>query len=125
MTMRNMSFALTTDQVLRRQKWVTRRFGWAFLVPGDLVQPVVKAMGLRKSESVEKIGGPICIVETRWEPLNAITPEDVVLEGFPGMSPAEFVEMLVKHYRLRNSAKPVNRIEFGYTEERTEPGRDE
>lgn len=35
--MRNMSFALTTPQILNRSKTVTRRAGWSFLKPGDIV----------------------------------------------------------------------------------------
>jgi hypothetical protein len=56
---RNISFALTTAQVRARTKTVTRRVGWTFLKPGDLLQPVVKCRGLKKGERVEKIGGPI------------------------------------------------------------------
>ena len=48
--MRNMSFAMTTEAVRNQTKTVTRRFGWWFLKPGDMVQPVEKAMGLRKGE---------------------------------------------------------------------------
>ena len=44
---RNMSFALTTEQVRRREKTVTRRRGWWFLKPGDIVTAVKKARGLR------------------------------------------------------------------------------
>ena len=38
--MRHMSFALTTKQIKSRTKTVTRRLGWTFLKPGDLIQPV-------------------------------------------------------------------------------------
>lgn len=38
--MRRMSFMLTRKQVLDQTKDVTRRNGWAFLKPGDLIQPV-------------------------------------------------------------------------------------
>ena len=44
---RNMSFALTTEQFKARTKTVTRRFGWWFLKPGDVVRGVEKAMGLK------------------------------------------------------------------------------
>jgi len=45
--MRNMSFAMTTNQILAQTKTVTRRFGWWNLKTGDVVQPVKKTMGLK------------------------------------------------------------------------------
>lgn len=109
---RNMSFAMTTNQFMRREKSVTRRFGWWFLKPGDVVQGVEKAMGLRKGERIRPLG-LIEIVSTRPEPLNAITAEDVVREGFPGWPPEKFVSMLVRHYNADPRAT-VNRIEYRY-----------
>lgn len=47
----------------------------------------------------------------RAEPLNAITQEDVICEGFPDMTPVRFVAMLV----AQNGVTPdrfFNRIEF-------------
>lgn len=111
--MRNMSFTATTDQILRRQKSVTRRLGWTFLKPGDLVMAVVKGQGLKKGEKVERLG-VIRIVSVRREPLSAITADDVVREGFPDVSPPEFITM----FRRMNRGLPwqvVTRIEFAYT----------
>lgn len=109
---RNMSFAMTTEQFRAKTKTVTRRFGWWFLRPGDVVCGVEKAMGLKKGEQIRRLG-MIRIVSTRAEPLEAITPDDVVLEGFPGRDPEEFVLMLVRHYGVERD-KVVNRIEFVY-----------
>lgn len=50
---------------------------------------------------------------TRGELLDAITKEDCILKGFPELEPAEFVRMLVDHYRCGSGDK-VNRIEFEY-----------
>lgn len=110
--MRNMSFAMTTKQVMEETKDVTRRFGWWFLKPGDRVQAVEKAMGLKKGEKVNPLK-IIEVVSTKKEPLSAITQEDVIREGFPEWTPAQFVQMLVNHYRV-DPAKLVNRIEFRY-----------
>jgi hypothetical protein len=110
--MRNMSFAMTTEQFRARTKRVTRRFGWWFLRPGDVVNGVERAMGLKRGEKITSLG-PIRIVSTRAEPLNAITPEDVALEGFPDWTPEQFVSMLVGHYKV-DPTKTVNRIEFEY-----------
>lgn len=104
---------LTTEQILEQTKTVTRRNGWAFLKEGDLLQPVYKSQGLKKGEKIRKLGEPIIVKEISEEPLNAITPDDVRLEGFPNMTPAEFVEMYCKANRCEPD-KVVRRIEFGW-----------
>ncbi len=109
---RNMSFAMTTPQFKAKTKDVTRRFGWRFLKPGDVVCGVEKAMGLKSGEKIKRLGD-IEIVSTRWEPLNAITQDDVRREGFPDWTPAQFIQMLVDHYKIKSDAM-VNRIEFRY-----------
>ena len=115
--MRNISFALTTPQVLAQTKTVTRRLGWKFLKPGTLLQPVVKSQGIPKGGRVEKIGGPIRVVSVRRERLDIIGTRytfDPVLEGFPQLTNAQFVKMFCDH----NGCKPsdlVTRIEFSYT----------
>ena len=110
-----MSFAMTPLQVELQVKTVTRRFGWWSLKPGDLVQPVRKAMGLKEGEQVEKIGPPIRIVSVRQERLDAITPKEVVHEGFAGWLPTQFVRMLCEQYKCEPDAV-CNRIEFEYVE---------
>ena len=116
--MRNMSFSMTTEQIRLGTKTVTRRFGWKFLKPGDLVRPVVKAMGLKEGEKVQPIRGPLRVVSVRREPLAGIKWErdGTRREGFPEMTGEEFVDMLVKHYRC-SSSDDVTRIEFEYTDE--------
>jgi len=114
--MKNISFAMTTDQIRNQTKTVTRRFGWLCLKPGDILQPVVKGMGLKKGETVQKIGPPIRIISTRIERLDHITAEDCRREGFPELDPAGFVDMLMKHYGLHDRGQPCNRIEFEYLE---------
>lgn len=109
---RNMSFALTTEQFIARTKTVTRRFGWLFLQPGEVLCGVKKAMGLKRGEKIERLG-MIRVVSTRREPLNAICQEDVVREGFPEKSTTEFVEMLCKHSRCQPH-DTVTRIEYEY-----------
>lgn len=103
---------MTTEQFKAKTKTVTRRFGWWFLKPGDVVCGVEKAMGLKKGEKINKLG-LIEIVSTWREPLYAITEEDCAREGFPDKTPAEFVEMLQSHYKC-SASEPVNRIEFKY-----------
>lgn len=117
--MRNMSFALTKEQIKNQTKFVTRRFGWWFLRPGDRVQPVEKCMGFKKGESIVKIGGPIEIVDVRAETECAdfgVDEEECVLEGFPEMSPEEFIKLLKK--LQKNDGDPCNRIQFKYLQGR-------
>ena len=111
--MRRISFTLTIEQVRSQTKWVTRRIGWANLKAGDRLQPIEKGMGLKKGESQTLLGCPIEIVSIRKEPIEAITPSDVVAEGFPDWTTAEFIEFIC----VKNKCKPdtiVNRIEFKY-----------
>lgn len=117
--MRNMSFAMTTEAIRNQTKTVTRRNGWDFLRPGDLVQPVVKTQGLKKGEHVEKIGCPIRIKSvTPFERLNKITPEECKKEGMRHVTPEQFILMYcmahkrvgMRHYDF------VTRIEFEYTD---------
>lgn len=111
--MRHMSFALTKAPVLSRSKRITRRLGWKTLKPGTLLQPVEKSQGLKKGEKVRKIGGPIRVVSVRLELLYHITNEDVVLEGFPHLTPDEFVAMFCQHNKCSADSE-VARIEFEY-----------
>lgn len=109
---RNISFAMTTAQIEAETKDVTRRFGWYFLKPGDRLCGVKKAMGLKKGEKIERL----CMIEVisaRTEPLNAITQNDVIREGFPNWTPTDFIDFIVKHYKCPRD-KPINRIEFKY-----------
>ncbi len=109
---RNMSFSLTTQQVREKTKTVTRRNGWWFLRPGDVLNAVEKAMGLKKGEKIRKIG-LIQVLSVRREQLNQITAEDVAREGFPKWSPDDFIKMYRTHNRCEDTAI-VNRIEFCY-----------
>ena len=110
---RNMSFALTTKQVKQKTKTITRRQGWSFLKVDDLLQPVEKGMGLKKGEKVKKIGGLIRVVSIRKEPINKIRKPDVIKEGFPELTPKEFVQMYCKCNKV-NEEDLCNRIVFEY-----------
>lgn len=116
--MRNMSFAMTTQQFMDGTKDVTRRFGWWFLKPGDKLQAVAKGMGLKKGEKIKRLG-VIEIVSVRGEPLQEMLDnldygfEEVRREGYPFGTewPSIFVETLCRHYRVTPD-KICNRIEF-------------
>ena len=109
---RNMSFSITTDQIRNKTKTVTRRLGWRFLKPGDIVNAVEKAMGLKKGEKIKRICQlRILSVYDVW--LDYITPEDVVREGFPDWNPQDFIDMFCRHNKCQRNIK-VNRIKFEY-----------
>ena len=110
---RNMSFAMTTDQVRNQTKTVTRRQGWKNLKPEDLLQPVVKGMGLKKGEKVEKIGGLIRVKSVRREQIWRIDHDDIIREGFPNFCVWQFVSMYIKANNCK-MGDYCNRIEFEY-----------
>jgi hypothetical protein len=107
-----MSFALTTDQIRNRTIDVTRRRGWWFLQPGDELVACEKVMGLKAGQKINRLGH-LRVVSTWPEPLNAITPAEVAREGFPDLSPEQFVAMFCEHMRCPPEEE-VNRIEFEY-----------
>lgn len=119
---RNISFALTTKQIRNQTKTVTRRLGWTFLKPGDLLQPIVKGQGIKKGQHVEKIGGPIRVERVSgewmsdfWQRVDA--KEECRREGFPEMTPLQFVCFFRgSHPDPGADDLRVTRIEFSYTE---------
>lgn len=116
--MRYMSFALTTQQIRERTKTVTRRLGWHTLKPGDLVQAVVKGMGLQKGESPEKLA-ILRVVDVHREPLNMMSlverygDQEAVREGFSHLEGWEFVRMFCRNMGVKDT-QLVTRIEFRY-----------
>jgi len=110
-----MSFSMTTEAARRREKTVTRRLGWWFLRPGDIVQQVEKAQGLRKGEHVVKLH-VIRILSTKMELLCSMSmhdPGECAREGFPELSTEEFIAMFCEANRVYRDVM-VNRIEFEY-----------
>lgn len=114
----NMSFHKTQEQFKKRTKHVTRRLGWGKIKLGVVHNGIEKGQGLKKNEKVVILGQFIPI-DSRWEPLNRMTTDleygkkEVILEGFPEMTPFEFVEMFCKMNKC-DPDQPVNRIEFKY-----------
>lgn len=126
--MRQISFMLTTEAARQKTKDITRRLGWSNVKVGDRLQQVVKSQGLKRGEHVEKIH-VIEVVSKRFERLDSLTVDgrypgrvsytqeeainEIRREGFPGITPEEFVTMFCQH----NGCSPdviVNRIEFKY-----------
>lgn len=120
--MRLISFALTTPQIRSRVKTVTRRTGWATLRPGTRLQAVEKAMGLKKGETVMRLA-VIEVVEVTREPLRRLIDEpaygrvECVSEGFPHLSPIEFVAMFCASHKGCTPETVITRIAFRYLNE--------
>jgi hypothetical protein len=110
---RNISFALTKEQVKNRTKTVTRRDGWWNLTGGEILNAVEKSQGLKKGEKV-KVICQIRVIRSETERLNCITQEECVKEGFPNMTPEQFIKMFCKSHKEITEYDHVNRIEFEY-----------
>lgn len=99
---KRMAFSKTLPQMRARTKTVTRRFGWwdeardqPRLQAGEVLTAVEKSMGLPKGSKQT----PLYDIEVQpgavWrERLDAITPDELEREGFPGMTPREFFHMI-------------------------------
>lgn len=121
--MRNMSFALTTAQIQDESKTVTRRLGWLKLKPGDMLRPVKKCMGLKPGEKIEQLRDPVRVAFTTREPLRRMTDDleygraECIREGFPYLTPDQFVEMFCASHKPCTPETIVTRIELEYTRE--------
>jgi hypothetical protein len=123
--MRNISFALTTDQFMARTKTVTRRLGWAKLKPGDVLMACRKCMGLKPGEKIERLG-KIRVVSARREQLRILTDyteygfAECLREGFDTGHecgwPSFFVEFFCRSHSGCTPETVVTRIEYEYLE---------
>jgi hypothetical protein len=82
------------------------------LKPGELLRAVDRCMGFRKGEHPRQIA-MLRVVSVRLERLHSITQADVIREGFPKMSPEEFIAFFRKHMKCAPDEQ-VTRIEFEY-----------
>ncbi len=109
--MRLMSFRMTAEQLLDGSKTVTRRLGWEYLKVGERVAAILER-NYRKKGRPRRMG-IVTAVSVRRERLDAIQTEDCVAEGFPEMTPAEFVTMFCKARHCHPSTI-VTRIKFAF-----------
>ena len=114
--MRNQSFMHTHRQYQEGTKTVTRRLGWKFARMGDVVRGCRKCRGLKKGEWIEVLGHHR-FINLRWEPLCRMIDdpeygaEEVIREGFPEMTPAEFVDFFCKTMKCKPSTI-IHRMEY-------------
>lgn len=114
---RQISFALTTPQFKNGTKTVTRRMGWLFLKPGDILMAVEKSQGLGKGGKVKTLG-LIRVLHINRERLRLMIDDwrygerECVKEGFPDMSTIEFVAFFCRTHKGCEPHSIVTRIEF-------------
>ncbi|MEV0292596.1 hypothetical protein [Nocardia sp. NPDC050710] len=107
--------SLTEDPVRARTKTVARRMRWLMLRSGDRLTLCRKVMGRRRGEPLMRIAD-VEVVSVRREPLDAIGPEDVLAEGFPDLTAAEFVEFFCATHNGCRPETEVTRIQWRYLE---------
>ena len=132
---RLMSVAYTEQAVVDRTKTVTRRKGWwvdkngrRLVKPGDRLTLCRKVMGRKPGEPLVRIA-EVEVVSVRREPLCAVAgpyatdkngatiwPE-VIAEGFPDMSPWDFMDRFFIEAQGIQVMDDVTRIEWRYLEE--------
>jgi hypothetical protein len=121
-----MSVAYTADAVIERRKTVTRRIGWTFLKPGDTLTLCRKVQGRRRRdgtvEPLERLAEVEVLSVTR-EPLEWLYRDDepgsyardeVDAEGFPDLSPREFVRRFFLDAQKLDLSTEVTRVEWRY-----------
>lgn len=122
---RLMSVAYTEQAVRDRTKTVTRRKGWRFLKSGDRLTLCRKVQGRKPGEPLERLA-EVEVVSVRREPLCAVAgpyafdqdggtiwPE-VIAEGFPDMSPDEFMRRFFTEAQGIGVMDDVTRIAWRY-----------
>lgn len=99
---RRMSCSLTIDQVRARTKTQTRRVVWTWtnLKPGDRLTLIEKGMGLKKGEK-QTVLVDVEIVSNDIVRLRDITQADIDAEGFPHLTPDEFVTFWIDSHRAQ------------------------
>ncbi|WP_291981971.1 DNA cytosine methyltransferase [Luteitalea sp.] len=103
------------DDEDRATAWAVLRWAEATRAKWVIVENVEKGMGLKKGQKVRRLA-VLRIVSVREEPLADITPEDVIAEGFPEMTPREFTEMFMRTHPPCSRWQFVNRIAFEYVD---------
>jgi hypothetical protein len=117
---RLMSVAFTEEAVRERRKTVTRRKGWLMLKPGDRLTLCRKVMGRRKGEPLVRVAEVEVFSVTR-ERLDDLLRTDisnnegeVAREGFPDMTPEDFIQRFFIEAQGMSSDAVVTRIEWRY-----------
>lgn len=117
---RLMSVSLTEPQVRDRTKTVTRRMGWRMLAPGTRLTLCRKVMGRRRGEPLVQIVD-VEVLDVCRERLDTITADEVRAEGFPGLTPAQFVEFFCSTHTGCTPESTITRIAWRYPDDPESP----
>ena len=117
-SMRNILFTLTPQQIKDRSKTVTRRIGWQFLKVGDVLMACDKGFDLKQGEVVVQLGRieVISILRERLHSLDfnkSYGAREAKKEGFPEMSGSQFLAFFCRKMEV-DPTQIVTRIEFKY-----------
>lgn len=116
---RLMSVAFTEDAVRAQTKTVTRRAGWSYLAPGDVIDLCRKVMGRRRGEPLVRVAR-VRVVSVRREHLHCLLMDpaygaaEMTAEGFPGLDPAEFIRRYFIEVQRLDARAEVTRVEWEY-----------
>jgi hypothetical protein len=126
---RLMSVAMTTNAVVLREKTVTRRLNWwedkngrRLLQAGDTLTLCRKVQGRKPGEPIDRLA-EVEVVSRRREPLIRLIEDraygiaEVEREGFPGMSPVDFVDRYFMQAQGLSVHDVVTRIEWRYLDD--------
>jgi hypothetical protein len=111
-----MSFPDTALEVRERLQTVTRRPGWRFLKPDDLIQAV------EFESNSPRVLGVLRVRNVRVEPLSRLVTDatyaedELPREGRPCWSRDHFIATFLRRHRLKNTSVDVTRIEFDYVD---------
>lgn len=121
---RRLSFSHTAPQILDRSQTVTRRTGWRFLKPGDLVEAVEWRPGPRGRQAVRRLA-VLRIRDVRIELLSRLITDprygedELPREGFPCWSRVEFLESFCRTHQVKTADAEITRIEFEHASDFT------
>jgi len=130
---RLMSVAYTEQAVVERRKTVTRRKGWwldkrgrRLILPGQHLTLCRKVMGRKAGEPLVRLVD-VEALDVRREPLDLMLNQpaygatEVIAEGFPDLTPEEFIDrFFVEAQGIRRTGW-VTRIEWRYLDDEQGP----
>ncbi len=98
---RRMSCSMTVEAVRNHTKTVTRRSSWTWvgLKPGDRLTLVEKAQGIPKGGK-QVVLAQVEVVANDTVLLREMTQAECAAEGFPEMTPDEFIAFWLKSHGL-------------------------
>jgi hypothetical protein len=122
--MRRMAFPDSASEVRERLQTVTRRPGWRFLKPNDLIQAIefVSNETGTGGGSIARELAVLRVRSVRVEPLSRLVTDatyaedELPREGRPCWSRDHFIATFLRRHRLSHVSVDVTRIEFEYVD---------